>query len=231
MGFKLISRALITVLLSSFLAGIVVSGIQMIGVNPLIIEAENLEIDSSDLSINQESHSWTPEEGFERTFYTSISNILSGFAFSLMLVAIFLLRGKPVSFSSGFFWGMAGFFVFSLAPSFGLPPELPGKSAAVLENRQLWWIFTVVCSATAIGFFTESKSIVFKILAMMLLLLPHIIGPPNPHLFETIIPKELASKFIFASLLTSAFFWGTLGVTSGYLYKKWVHEFTITTKN
>ncbi|MED5241734.1 MAG: CbtA family protein, partial [SAR324 cluster bacterium] len=42
------------------------------------------------------SESWAPGDGAERTFYTAVSNIVTAIAFSLMLVAVFLLRGKSV---------------------------------------------------------------------------------------------------------------------------------------
>ena len=119
-------------------------------------------------------------------------------------------------------------FVFSIAPSLGLPPELPGKTAAALGDRQLWWLFTVTFTAFGIGILTESKSVAPKILALILLLLPHIIGPPIPDLFETTIPKELALQFIFVSLLTSAFFWIIVGVLSAYLYQKWIQKYAVS---
>tara|TARA_B100000579_G_C22538885_1_gene714266 strand:- start:7 stop:750 length:744 start_codon:yes stop_codon:yes gene_type:complete len=237
-SIKLIYRVLKTVFLSGLLVGILISGVQMLKVVPLIYKAENLGVNLSDqinipektenLKLDPSEDEWMPEDGFERSFYTSISNVITGFAFSLMLVSVFLLRDKPVTFRSGFFWGVVGFFVFSVAPSLGLPPELPGKTAAALEDRQLWWLFTVIFTAFGIGLLTESKSVAPKILALILLLLPHIIGPPNPDLFETTIPKELALQFIFVSLLTSAFFWIIVGVLSAYLYQKWIQKYAVS---
>lgn len=230
----MIYRVFKTVFLSGLLAGILISGVQMLKVVPLIYYAENLGVNLSDqinvpvktenLKLDPSEDEWMPEDGFERSFYTSISNVITGFAFSLMLVSVFLFRDKPVTFRSGILWGAAGFFVFSIAPSLGLPPELPGKTAAALEDRQLWWLFTVIFSALGIALLTESKSVSPKILGLILLILPHIIGAPNPDVFETIIPKELASEFVFVSLLTSGFFWIIVGVLSAYLYQKWVQK-------
>ena len=169
---------------------------------------------------------WAPRNEVERTFYTAASNIVTAIAFSLMLVAVFLMRGKSVDINSGILWGAAGFAVFALAPSLGLPPELPGMTAAALESRQVWWIGTVIVTAIGIGIFTESKTIPPKIAALALFAAPHLIEAPHPFLFESNVPAELSAQFAVASLVTSAFFWLVLGGTSGYLYKKLVQETT-----
>ena len=169
---------------------------------------------------------WMPADGMERSFFTMISNIFTAIAFSLILVAVYLIRGKPVTYFSGFLWGAAGFAVFSGATSLGLPPELPGMTAAALESRQIWWIGTVIATATGIGFFTESTTILPKIFGAVLITLPHIIGAPHPHVFESNVPAELSAQFAVASLLTSVFFWMVLGGVSGYFYQKLVLEST-----
>ena len=222
------SKAITTVLLSGLLGGVLVSGTQMLEVIPLIIQAENYEIKEPVQQEILKEEIWIPEEGLERTFYTLIFNIAISIAFSLMLVAVFLLRGKSVNVKSGIFWGIVGFIVFSLAPSLGLPPELPGMSAAALDERQFWWIFTVILTAVGIGIITESKSIPPKMFAIIFLVLPHIIGAPHPHLFENIIPAELSSQFIISSLLTSALFWILVGAFSGYFFQKRVQKLTIS---
>jgi len=262
----MITRALTTVLLTGFVAGIFYTGAQMLRVTPLILEAEKYEMGETailhshqssaithehslngvPLEVHQKmstlhetqpvahdhvgvvhfhsSESWAPRDGLERTFYTAVSNIVTAIAFSLMIVAVFLLRGKSVDMSSGILWGAAGFSVFALAPALGLPPELPGMTAAGLESRQAWWIGTVIATAIGIGLFTESKSILPKIAAPAILAAPHLIGAPHPFLFESSVPAELSAQFAVASLVTSAFFWLVLGTTSGYFYKKLVQE-------
>ena len=264
------SKAIKAVILSGFLGGIVASGVQMLKVVPLIIQAENYEFkelgqqniqkkygeiikndlgestntntknfrNESDLSIksseiihDHQEGIWIPGDGLERNFYTVIFNITSGIAYALMLVAVYLLRGKSVNIKSGIFWGAAGFLVFSLAPSLGLPPELPGMTAAVLEERQLWWLFTVIFAAVGIGIISESKSISPKILAIVFLVLPQIIGAPHPYVFKNPIPTELSTQFVISSLLTSALFWILVGAFSGYFFQKRVQKLTISSQN
>jgi len=266
----MISRALTTVLLTGFVAGILLTGAQILRVTPLILEAEKYEmgeiafphshsasgithehvLNGVALDVHQKvatphktlpaahdhagvahahaAENWAPGNGTERIFYTVVSNIVTAIAFSLMLVAVFLLRGKTVDMNSGILWGAAGFAVFALAPALGLPPELPGMTAAALASRQVWWIGTVLATAIGIGLFTESKSILPKIAALALLAAPHMIGEPHPFLFESNVPAELSAQFAVASLVTSAFFWLALGATSGYLYKKLVLESSAT---
>ena len=168
--------------------------------------------------------SWAPADGMERTFYTLVSNIITAIAFSLMLVSVYLLRGKPINYVSGLLWGAVGFAVFSGSPALGLPPELPGMTAAELESRQVWWVGTVIATATGIGLLIESKTILLKFIAAVLIAVPHIIGAPHPHVFESNVPAELSAQFAVASLLTSVFFWMVLGAVSGYFYQKLVLE-------
>ena len=256
----MISKAVITVLLTGFIAGILVTVAQMLRVTPLILQAETYELgevavphthvasgishqhnlngealdkhlqikevhySQNSVPINQ-VQTWAPADGTERTFYTLVSNIITAIAFSLMLVAVYLLRGKPVNYFSGLLWGAAGFCVFSGSPALGLPPELPGMTAAALESRQIWWAGTVIATATGIGLLIESKTILLKFIATVLIVVPHIIGAPHPHVFESNVPAELSAQFAVVSLLTSVFFWMVLGgAVSGYFYQKLVLE-------
>ena len=148
----MISKAFMTVLFTGFIAGIIVTGVQMLKVTPLILQAETFELDEVAINhthVNSEiehehnlngvtldnhlqvknvhdvqteastdlEESWMPADGMERSFFTMVSNIFTAIAFSLILVAVYLLRGKPVTYLSGFLWGAAGFAVFSGATS------------------------------------------------------------------------------------------------------------------
>ena len=163
----MISKAVMTVLLTGFIAGILVTGAQMLRVSPLILQAETYELgelvvphthvasgithqhklngaaldkhlrikDVHDIQTpgsTDPEQSWAPADGIERTFYTFASNIITAIAFSLILVSVYLLRGKPINYVSGLLWGSAGFAVFSGSTALGLPPELPGMTAAAL---------------------------------------------------------------------------------------------------
>ena len=72
---------------------------------------------------------------------------------------------------------------------------------------------------TDIGLLIESKTIQLKFIAAVLIAVPHIIGAPHPHVFESNVPAELSAQFAVASLLTSVFFWMVLGAVSGHFYQ------------
>ena len=65
-----------------------------------------------------------------------------------MLIGLLALLGRPVTWREGFLLGPGGFAAFVIAPSLGLPPELPGIPAP-LTPRQLRSLATAL--ATPIG--------------------------------------------------------------------------------
>ena len=216
----MISRALLSVIFAGVIGGVLVTGAQQLRVAPLILHAETFE--GEVVEHTHEEEGWVPADGLERTLYTGMSNIVTGVAFALLLVAVYLLRGKPVDFNTGLLWGVAGFVVFAGAPALGLPPELPGMTVAALEARQAWWIGTVIATGLGIGLFVETKTLLPRLLGVVAIVLPHIIGAPHPHVLESNIPAELSAQFAVASLYTSAFFWMVLGAASGYFFQKLV---------
>ena len=160
----MLRQILASAVIAGALAGIQVSGLQEIRVVPLILEAETYESAGEaandaisaapaphhhDMPAPTHHHvediattgSWAPEEGLERTFYTVLSNILTATAFALLLTSCYALAGH-VDWRRGMLWGLAGFAVFHLAPSLGLPPEVPGSTAAPLYDRHAWWFGT-----------------------------------------------------------------------------------------
>ncbi|RWG65772.1 CbtA family protein, partial [Mesorhizobium sp.] len=113
------------------------------------------------------------------------------------------------------FWGLAGFAVFTLAPGLGLPPELPAMPAAELLPRQIWWISTVAATAVGLGLIAFRKSLPLAILAVVLIVAPHVVGAPQPVSFETAIPEGLHHQFVVAVTLTDLVFWLVLGAAVG----------------
>ena len=137
---------------------------------------------------------WAPADGFERTAFSVLANIVTGIGFALLLVAVSELFGGIRDWRQGVFWGLAGFAVFTLAPGLGLPPELPAMPAAELGPRQLWWVATVLCAATALGLLVYQRSLVAVLAAIALLVAPHLIGAPQPASYEIADPRGPASQ-------------------------------------
>ena len=237
----MLKRAFSIALISGFIAGLSVTAVQSVLVVPLILEAETYEQATSVFKLppevklwvlighewkhpeDEDAEEWFPGDGMERTFYTAGSNIVTGVAFALLLVGVYLVRGKPVDLNQGLLWGAAGFVVFSAAPALVLPPELPGMTAATLGNRQLWWFGTVIATAIGLGLFIEKKTVLPRMVAMLLLCLPHLIGAPHVFVSKSVVPAELSAQFAVSSLVSAALFWMVLGGVSGFFYQRMMH--------
>ena len=95
--------------------------------------------------------------------------------------------------------------------------------AAELGARQLWWVATALCTATALGLLVYQRSLVAVLAAIALLVTPHLIGAPQPASFETAIPEGLHHSFVVAVVLTTLLFWVLLGGLAGLFRGRFVH--------
>jgi cobalt transporter subunit CbtA len=163
---------------------------------------------------------WTPADGIERSFYTALANLVLGFAISLMLLGVMVIKGDPIDGRTGLLWGIAGFAAVSLLPALGLPPELPGTPAADIYDRQTWWLATAAASAAGIGFLAFSRNWGMLAAGMVLIVAPHVIGAPEPPSYDVSYPGALAGEFAVASLVSSALLWALAGLASGALYQR-----------
>lgn len=175
----------------------------------------------------EEAHShggWEPEDGLERTLYTVLADVSMAVGYALLLTALICLRGNgggnAINWRSGLLWGAAGYAVFFIAPSLGLPPELPGTAAAPVAARQSWWLCTALSTAVALGMLVYGRKLWLKIGAVALLVVPHLVGAPQPLVHASAAPAELASSFIIATALANAVFWLALGGLTGFFSKR-----------
>jgi cobalt transporter subunit CbtA len=208
-------------------AGLAMTVAQQLTTVPLILKAEVYEEhgttpaahnhgDAAKAPVHQhDEEGRSPANGFERTAFSALANILTGVGFALLLVAASELAGGIRNWRHGVFWGLAGFAVFTLAPSLGLPPELPAMPAAELGARQLWWVATAASTATALGLLVYGRSRWTVLAAIALLIAPHLIGAPQPGSYETPIPESLHHSFVVAVVLTTLLFWVLLGGLAG----------------
>jgi len=137
-----------------------------------------------------------------------------------LLGAASTLRGGIGSWRNGLLWGLAGYAIFFVAPSLGLPPEVPGTETANLNDRQLWWLMTVFDTAAGLWLLVFSKTNLNKLFGAVLLISPHIIGAPQPGAPGSAAPAELANTFIAATAFANAIFWLALGGLMGLFSKK-----------
>ncbi|TIT66696.1 MAG: cobalt transporter [Mesorhizobium sp.] len=162
-----------------------------------------------------EDEGWAPADGLERFAFSVLANIVTGIGFALVLVAVSEFAGGVGNWRQGVFWGLAGFAVFTLAPGLGLQPELPAMPAADLLPRQIWWSATVAATAIGLGLIVFRRSLPLTILAVLLIVAPHVIGAPQPDSFETPIPEGLHHQFVVAVTVTNLVFWLVLGAVVG----------------
>jgi len=245
----MIRSMIFSAVIAGVLAALVLTLVQALWVTPLILEAETFEQSTepmtppteamharSDgghtaehhLDVNSHHHlgdAWAPEDGWQRTLATAVSNSLLGIGFALMLTGIYALR-RPHGVIQGMAWGLAGFVVFFASPSLGLPPELPGTEAASLTDRQLWWLTTAASTAVGLSCLFLQKRWAVRLLALPFLIAPHVLGAPHPTVVYSTAPEELQQSFRIATLAVNAAFWVLLGALSVIVYQRFTREVT-----
>lgn len=233
--------------LSGLLGGLFVTAVHQAGTVQTILKAETYEkaaetvVNTAPAAVAPHSHApgtpahehaahdhdagaWAPADGFERTGYTALADILTGVGFALLLVCGYALlgqfTGRQIDWRQGLIWGLAGFVTFVLAPGLGLRPEVPGTESAPLLARQLWWLATVIATGAGLAllFFTRKPWLLLA--AIALLVLPHVIGAPQPEEYRSLAPETLVQRFVQEVFVTSLLFWAVLGGLSGYFYQR-----------
>ena len=227
--------------IAALCAGLALAALQYGRITPLILHAESFEgegghshapaaIESHAHPEGTPAHShdapataehshaadeWAPQDGFERTAYTTLATVLAAVGFALIIGAVSVLAAIPISFANGFIWGMAGFVTFSLAPAFGMPPELPGMPAGDLMARQLWWAGTVLATGGALLLLAKTRASWALAVAIALVVAPHIIGAPAAPDEPSAVPAHLATQFAAITLGSALVFWLLLGSVFG----------------
>ncbi|MBP0599435.1 CbtA family protein [Herbaspirillum sp. LeCh32-8] len=247
MNWTIFRRMASAVVIAGALSGILLSGVQQLQVEKIILKAEEYEkageaehahqheaaaatataaaAAAPAAADHEHEHShdgdeWEPADGAERTGYTVLANVSMAIGFALMLVAAIAVSGRQVSWRSGLLWGLAGYLVFFVAPSLGLPPEVPGTMAAPLHARQLWWVMTAGMTAVGLGAIVYARAWPWKLLGALVLVVPHVIGAPQPEVHGSVAPEELAQAFIHATAVANAVFWLALGGLTGFFYRR-----------
>ncbi len=208
-------RIAIAALIAGLLGGVAVTLAQGLTVWPLIFEAETYE--AATATEADHGTAWSPE-GLERAAWTTAANVVTGVGFALLLSAGFALSGRPIDWRRGLVWGAAGFTAFAALPALGLPAELPGTEAAPLIARQAWWFATVAASAGGLALIAFGPGVAWKGAGVVLLVVPHLVGAPEPARHGGLAPEALANAFVAASLGSNALFWLVLGGAAGFAF-------------
>lgn len=233
----MLHRILWAALVAGIVAGLATAVLQHFTTTPLILEAEKYEggavpdtaaLQAPALLVLVHAHGdhaegeegWTPADGLERTFYTSVATIGTAFGFALILLSAMILAGAPITARSGLLWGLAGFAAAGLAPALGLAPELPGSAAAALEARQIWWIATALATAAGLWLVLRVARPLAIAGGIALIVLPQVFGAPHPGGFTSTVPAELAGHFAAASLVVMAVIWALAGTLAGWIWQR-----------
>lgn len=155
--------------------------------------------------------------GMSRFSGTLLANLVAGSGFGLLLAGVSLVIGYPITLRNGALWGACGWLAVHLLPALGLPPELPGFPAADLQDRQIWWVATILFSGAGLYLIVLRAEIVAKAAGLLLLIAPHLYGAPQPVDISSAVPAVLGAEFAVAALATTLAFWIVLGVLSGFI--------------
>jgi cobalt transporter subunit CbtA len=181
---------------------------------------------SAAAELEEDEEGWQPTNGWQRITATTVATIATSMGYALILLAAMLAAGVPIVPRTALLWGTAAFAATSLAPALGLSPELPGSAAAPLVARQIWWVATAICTAGGLFLLARVDYRTAKIVGVVLIVLPHLIGAPKTPNFESTAPAELAAQFAATSLVVSAVLWALLGLAVGYAWQRTVRQQT-----
>jgi cobalt transporter subunit CbtA len=242
------SRLIFSAVLIGIVTGSLMTAMQVFTVNPIIFAAESYEIVEHQNSTHDQDgndggrKAWTPEDGTERTAYTLLANSSVGIGFSAILLALMNQfrpsKSRKFGWVQGGFWGLAGFSAIYLAPGIGLPPEIPGFEAAPIQNRQLWWVFTVTSVSIGLGILAFTVNRV-KAIGLVFLAMPYVIDAPgaggavfsHPDPAAALALIQLQQQFIVTSGITNLVFWLISGIICTRVFNRWFRQIDLSTKH
>jgi cobalt transporter subunit CbtA len=222
-----LKRIVAAAALAGVTAGLLLTATQHFAVAPLLRAAEVYEDAAIAASAPVRAHGatdsatpgWSPREGWPRTLATALANIALATGFALMLAGGMTLR-RMAGVRAGMLWAIAGYIVFFVAPSIGLPPELPGSIAAPLHDRQVWWAATVAATAAGLWLIAFGIKPLYRLLGVIILCAPHLAGAPPPPDQASAVPPALALQFLYATYAVNAMLWLLLGGLAGAALSK-----------
>jgi cobalt transporter subunit CbtA len=221
-------RALVLSAATAGLAGgLVAAAYQALVATPLILEAEVFEhaAEIAGAAAGQAAGEAAIHvaEGadFGRNILTSLATIVLATGGALILLGLMVLDGDRITAKRALLWGAGAFVALALAPAVGLPPELPGMPAGDLAGRQIWWLATVVATAFGLWLIFSRGSPTTIVFGLVVIVLPHFIGAPQPVSHDSDVPAGLAAQFAAASLAGSLILWLLVSSIAGAAFQRW----------
>jgi len=219
------TRILTSALFAGFAAGLIAAVLQLVFVQPVLLHAELYETGAKIHfgADGSSAHIATASIDMMRDGLSTLFTAVIYVGYGLILVAAMALaneRGVKTTTHQGIVWGIAGFITVQFAPAFGLPPEVPGSAAASVDVRQYWWFATAALTGVSLALIAFGNGWKAWLTAIILLLLPHIIGAPHPDMFAGTTPPELASMFAVRALGIGLTSWILLGLFAAYFWQR-----------
>ena len=220
----MLARIVTSATFAGFAAGLIAALLQLVFVQPHLLHAELFESGELVHSVTAGSSSHGPAYQFDamRDGLSILFAALIYTGYALMMIAAMAFadeRGHVLTPRVGIIWGLAGFIAVHFAPAIGLPPELPGSSAADVGARQIWWFATVGATALALWLIAFGRSMMVWGIAVILLAAPHIVGAPHPDKFHGGVPPELGGLFAGNALGVGMAAWVILGLLAAHFWK------------
>lgn len=247
-------RLIWSALAAAVLVGSVQTGVQSWQAAPLILSAEvyedqKVEAPAPAEAMAAHAHAealapahehgadteWAPENGFERTVWTWVANMLHAFSMALLVFAVMGVylykRGAALASLPLAAWvAAAGWLSFHFWPSLGLHAEVPGMDAAPLHARQVWWVLAVGSASLACAVLGFARAPWRWALAAVLLAVPFVVGAPHlqgdalagfgPEAHAAL--EQLGKQFIWATHWVALSFWVCMGVACGLAFQRWL---------
>ncbi|MGR3620920.1 CbtA family protein [Pseudophaeobacter sp.] len=220
------SRVLTSALFAGAAAGLSIALLQLLFVQPVLLHAELYE--SGEL-VHFGGEAVTAHPDLPGIFAEPVRDglsivftMLTYTGYALVMVALMSIAegmGHAVTARTGILWGLAGFVTFHLAPGFTLAPEVPGVAAADVVDRQIWWTATVAAAGIAMWLLAFGGNLVSYAIAAMLLMLPHLIGAPEPETFTGPVPTEIGALFAARAFGIGLAAWALLGCFAGHFWQ------------
>jgi cobalt transporter subunit CbtA len=208
----MLGKIILSTIIAGLLAGLVLAILLYVRLEPLIQAAETFEVGGEPTVRNLLTRFAPP--------------LLAGAGFAILMLGISMLTNIPITKQNGLIWGICGFITVSLAPSVGLPPQLPGMPTIDLYTRQIWWGSTVLLTCAAIYLWVKAKSYGWQIAAIVVALAPQFFAPTNNAKTEGNLPANLAANFVSSSLGANLIMWLAIGYFVSLALDKYQKDLT-----
>ena len=204
---------------AGLITGFVVTLFNLFFIQPLIVEAELLELHSAGTA-HEHFHDGV-EDSFlinERNFLTLLVNIAMSVAFSLIVIGFYYIRGGDNDSRRLFKITFTCFFIFFLLPKILILPQLPGQSLGNTTFVQILWILTTLASiaifiiADKLNYFSVSLLLLLSLTVISIFILLNI----DLVLYKT---DALHSTFIYYTFISNLILWTLLYLNLNYFIK------------